>query len=72
MAFIKAVVFIYILFLDSSIALAISEVLKLEALLVDKKAISDQFIDLNENIEPIGYKIYSLSDGGTPSSTIIP
>ena len=26
-------------------------------------------IDLNESYSPIGYQIYSLSDGGTPSST---
>lgn len=29
----------------------------------------DLGIDLNETINPIGYKVYSLSDGGTPSST---
>lgn len=29
----------------------------------------DLGINLNETIEPVGYKIYSLSDGGTPSST---
>lgn len=26
-------------------------------------------IDLNETIEPIGYKVYSLSNGGTPATT---
>lgn len=26
-------------------------------------------IDLNETIKPIGYQVYSLSDGGTPGST---
>ena len=29
----------------------------------------DLGINLNENISPIGYKVYSLSDGGTPSTT---
>ena len=29
----------------------------------------DLGINLNEEIKPVGYKIYSLSDGGTPSTT---
>ena len=40
-----------------------------KAIFASISAKNDIGIDLNEIIEPIGYKVYSLSNGGTPATT---